>query len=289
MGSWGTGLFADDMALDIKDEYIKYFREGKSPEEIVALLKKEFQIQDNNDDDFFWVCLSVVQWDHGHLTAHVKERALTGLSCLWDPGVWERPADMAKRKALEEKVKTKLESPQPAAKKPPKFRAKKSKWRVGEIYSFQFMDFRNRTTCHKKYAEFSFKYGAFCVVGMELVADEERGGVLDEWPVVMIYDSITDERPTLKELDACPMIMVQGDELGYKDTFYSTLRGQPPAKWMIDLCKTQYLGATNRFCGIELPTQHALDRCVWSEPQLRLGDARLNGWPHVTREDGTLM
>lgn len=289
MGAWGTGLFADDIALDIKDEYIKHFREGKTPEEIAALLKKTFL--SSGDDDFFWVCLAVVQWDHGHLTPDMKERALKSLPCLWDPGLWERPADVAKRKALGEKVKEKLESPQPAAKKPPKFRAKKSKWKVGEIYSFQFDDYSDpkKADWLRRYVMFNFKYGAFCVIGMELVADEERGGVLDEWPVIMIYDSITDERPTLKELEDCPMIMLQHDLLGDTKKYYTTLCGWTPTKWMSDFCQTQYLGTTDRFRGIEVPTQHAQSRCYWVEPPLYLGEARLKGWPHATREDGTLL
>lgn len=285
MGAWGTGLFADDIALDIKDEYIKHFREGKTPEEITALLKKTFL--SGGDDDFFWVCLAVTQWDHGHLTSEVKERALRSLPCLWEPGLWERPADVTKRKALGERVKEKLESPQPTAKKPPKFRAKKSKWKVGEIYSFQFDDCSDpkKSSYLRQYAEFSFKYGAFCVVGMELVESKERGGVLDEWPVVMVYDSITDKMPTQEELEVCPMITFQS---GCKGNFCSTMRGHTPEKWMISRSNIQYVGTTCRFDGIKLPLCHGLEVLCWDFRQF-LGDARLCGWPHVTREDGTLL
>lgn len=40
MGSWGTAIFSDDFACDVRDDYIKQIIKGKTSEEATNLLRR---------------------------------------------------------------------------------------------------------------------------------------------------------------------------------------------------------------------------------------------------------
>lgn len=44
MGAWGSGLYSDDVTCDVKDEYIKYLREGKANEEATEDILESWKI-----------------------------------------------------------------------------------------------------------------------------------------------------------------------------------------------------------------------------------------------------
>ena len=78
MGAWGAGLYENDTALDVKDEFEKLFNDGKGVQEITDGLTAEFEsIMDCADEaPLFWLALADTQWKFGVLLPTVKENAL---------------------------------------------------------------------------------------------------------------------------------------------------------------------------------------------------------------------
>ena len=85
MGTWGTGIFQSDYALDVKDTYMDRIRKGEDDESVMNSLIAEYEREgDCNYDDtryVFWLALAYIQWKTGRLDPMVKERAL---SCIQD-------------------------------------------------------------------------------------------------------------------------------------------------------------------------------------------------------------
>ena len=76
MGAWGAGLYENDTALDVKDEFEKLFNDGKSVQEITDGLTAEFEsIMDCTDEaPLFWLALADTQWKFGVLLPDVKAK-----------------------------------------------------------------------------------------------------------------------------------------------------------------------------------------------------------------------
>lgn len=123
MGAWGTGLYSNDMAEDIKDDCRDVFS-VKTPEEGLRILEEEY-LKEILEDDYdeladFWYAVADYQWNKGILTERAKNKALellergAGLDLWIEEG---NKSDIKKRKEVLEKLKEKLNSPQPPKKK----------------------------------------------------------------------------------------------------------------------------------------------------------------------------
>ena len=85
MGTWGTGIFQNDVADNVKTVYVSKLKIGKSDEEAVEELIAENTelLSDNEDTLDFWLALSSVMYDHGRLNEKVKSKA--GVICQLPP------------------------------------------------------------------------------------------------------------------------------------------------------------------------------------------------------------
>ena len=74
MGAWGTAIFSDDYACDVRDDYVKEIIRGKTSEEATEAVKKTHLSTDPEDDDapVFWIALAITQWKKGRLLSEVK-------------------------------------------------------------------------------------------------------------------------------------------------------------------------------------------------------------------------
>ena len=112
MGTWGPGLFQNDVSDDVKRYFRDQLHRGKTSEQITKELIRSFrdELADLDDKPNFWLALADVQWDMGRLLPEVKEQALT---CLSDGSAllpWQDAPkkEFAKRKQVLEKLKEKL-------------------------------------------------------------------------------------------------------------------------------------------------------------------------------------
>src|SRR5512146_1640446 len=120
MGAWGTGIFQDDTACDIRDGYRDYLGEGLDGPEATARILKEFSglLADPHESGVVWMALAAVQWKHGRLEEQTKAQALRVIESGTDLERWKRDTkDFNKRKAALEKLRVQISSPQPASRK----------------------------------------------------------------------------------------------------------------------------------------------------------------------------
>ena len=142
MGVWGPLLYSDDVALDVKDDYLEKLKSGKSDAEALSELLKEnsFVINDPDDGPVFWFALADTQWRLGRLEPFVRDRALSHLEDGANLRRWraENAKLFPKRQAVLERLKSQLLSPQPPYKKIKSPKPYRCKWQMGDVYAYPF-------------------------------------------------------------------------------------------------------------------------------------------------------
>ena len=78
MGTWGYGLYSDDVTRDVKDIYVDKLRRGKSGMQASKEMIAEFKwaLDDEDDAPLFWFAMADTQWNYGRLQNEVKTQAL---------------------------------------------------------------------------------------------------------------------------------------------------------------------------------------------------------------------
>ena len=115
MGAWGPGLYQDDVAEDVRDEYKDGLKKGTNEIELTDRLIEEnrFSLPDPDDAPVFWFALADTQWKLGRLEDRVKEKALQYIEEGGDLRRWEKedPKLAPKRAAVLQKLNCFLHSP----------------------------------------------------------------------------------------------------------------------------------------------------------------------------------
>jgi len=198
MGAWGTSLYANDYASDIRGDYIDMLRRGKTNDEVVEKLINDNQeiMGDDEEEPLFWFALADTLWNYGRLQDSVRDKALYFLD---QDGELERWRESGKKQLeawqrTRAKLKEKLLSPQPPEKKVSPYRFYKNPWQLGDVYAYQFS------------SDYSKEQGYF---GQYIVFRKVGDGV--EWPghiipVVNFYKMISPNIPALDDLQNIPLI-----------------------------------------------------------------------------------
>ena len=140
MGVWGTAIFSDDTAADVRDEFREAIGDGMTSEEATVALKEAYaeSLDDIDDGPPFWLGLAAVQWKLGRLVPEVRERALHIIDSGADRRRWEEdPALMKKREKVVAALREQLLSPQPAAKRVPRRFRNTCDWPIGAIVAYR--------------------------------------------------------------------------------------------------------------------------------------------------------
>ena len=140
MGVFGTGLFSDDLALDIRACFRARVADGlEGPKATDSLLSQWADALDDVESrSVFWIALAATQVACGRLEERVKNEALQIISQGSDLQRWEQqPGLVAKRRAALDRLRTRLEGPHRKPTRIPKpFRANCA-WEVDEIIAFR--------------------------------------------------------------------------------------------------------------------------------------------------------
>lgn len=145
MGTWATGLFSDDTALDVREDFRTHIGDGLNAEQATDALLSEWRstINDAEEGPTFWLALASTQWSLGRLLPSVRAKALEVLDSGGDLARWkDDPRAAAKRKVVLERLRTQLESPMPEPKKVPRRFRSSNDWVVGSVYGYQLKDQR---------------------------------------------------------------------------------------------------------------------------------------------------
>lgn len=208
MGVWGTGIFQDDTACDIRDNYRDYLGEGLSGPEARARILKEFiGLLSNLDEGVVWLALAAVEWKHGRLDPDTKAQALHVIDSGVDLERWNvNTKDYAKRKAVLEKLRVQISSPQPEARKVARRNLCESNWIEGDLFGYRLLDGR---------------LILFRVIGHHI----DKGG---KYPVCELLDWIGDEIPGR---DLLQMLATKPSRPDYKHTIRQMMLVGLRPKW----------------------------------------------------------
>jgi hypothetical protein len=123
MGTYGTTLFHDDTASDVRDDFLNLLRQGHSAEESSKALLNQWatSIDDSDDGPVFWLALAATQFEYGCLQADVKQQAVAVIDEGSNLSRWSGKLLERRREVLAE-LRTKLLGPQPKARRPRKLK-----------------------------------------------------------------------------------------------------------------------------------------------------------------------
>jgi len=198
MGAWGTSLYANDYASDIRGDYVDMLRRGKTNDEVVKILTHDNQgvMDDDEEGALFWFALADTLWNYGRLQDSVKEKALYFLELNKESERW-RDAGQKQLEAWQktlDKLKKKLLSEQPPEKKVSPYRFYKNPWQLGDVYAYQF------SSDYSKEQGYFGQYIVFRKVGEDV---EWPGHII---PTVHFYKRITPDIPALDDLHNTPLL-----------------------------------------------------------------------------------
>jgi|SRR5690348_2183888 len=142
MGVWGTAIFSDDTACDVRDTYVDLIGDGLSGVEATQRLLSEWSgsLDDPDEGPVFWLALAATQWKNGRLEPSVLRRALDAIDNGTDIARWSVNAhDRKKRQGALDKLRAQLTSPQPPLKRISKPFRDASDWSVGDLISYRLV------------------------------------------------------------------------------------------------------------------------------------------------------
>ena len=138
MGAWGTGIFADDNAADLRDDYRKLIGDGVTGPQATDRLIAQWAPQGDPDvGPVFWLALALTQWNCGRLEERIKAEALRVIEDGSAIRPWAGGPDERKRQAVLEAAQRKLRSPQPAQRSIKKQVLATCDWERGDLIAYR--------------------------------------------------------------------------------------------------------------------------------------------------------
>jgi hypothetical protein len=191
MGTWGTGLYSDDTACDVRDDYKGILGDGISEPEATERLIEQWRdaLSDPDSAPVFWLALADVQSNLGRLQEKVKREALAVIEDGSDLTRWMSDKKLERqRKAVLERLRQKLNSAQPAEKKVKKRYVDSTDWNLGEVYGLRLQ---------------SGKLALLHVIGFH----QDKGG---RGPVCEILEWVGERAPDKKAIGKMKYRFAQG-------------------------------------------------------------------------------
>lgn len=163
MGTWGTAIYSDDLATDVRADFRELIGDGLTPGEATERLKAEYSLSLNDPDEMpvFWIALALAQWKLGRLEESTKQTALQVIDDGTDLARWKDEKDRAKRALVLAKVRAELISASPPAKRVPQTIKEANDWEVGETIGFQLLS--GRWTMFRVIGHHTDKGGRFAI------------------------------------------------------------------------------------------------------------------------------
>lgn len=185
MGFWGSTLYSNDCTIDVRDDYKQYLLDCLNNEEAFQKVTEAYADRMKTDEEpLVWYALADTQWKLGRLMPEVKEKALWWIENDGGLKFWEDSSNQGTgwKKTLE-KLKAKLNTPQPPEKKikkPAPF--VKNPWNAGDVYAYCF---------HTKEARENGYYGKYILI--QKLGDQKYLG--ETYSFVQVFDKLYDEIP----------------------------------------------------------------------------------------------
>jgi hypothetical protein len=232
MGTWGTGLYANDSTSDVRDSYIKFLKEGMENKEAYRKILDEYQEYIGDEEEpLFWYALAETQWKMGRLLPEVKSKAMDwiekdgGLE-LWEENIkgkdgWKKTLD---------KLRDKLLQPMPVEKKIRKEQElNHNLWNIGDVYAYQF---------HGVEAIEGGFEGKYIIIQKIGEGIEKFWG--KEMMIIQVLDKIFENLPTLDSieglrilpLDSPERVNIQEEPIVMSAYMFSYKKSEYPKKYL---------------------------------------------------------
>ena len=140
MGTWGTGIFSDDLASDIRRRYRDLVGDGFTGQQATKILLEEYReiLAGPDGESAFWLALAATQWRCGRLEPMVQAQAIQVIDSGSDLLRWQvAPQLLWKRQAVLKDLRRTPLSPQPPQQKIRKRFRNTCEWQVGEIIAYR--------------------------------------------------------------------------------------------------------------------------------------------------------
>jgi hypothetical protein len=186
MGAWGTAIFSDDLAADLRDDYRRLVGDGLSGPEATDQLLKEYEssVNDMDDGPVFWLVLAAIQWKVGRLEDRVREKALQIIDDGSDLRKWSGDDKLRRKRAdVLNRLREQLNSAQPPARRLPRIYRNACDWAVGQLVSYRLLSGR-------------------LIVLRVIGHHTDKGGTA---PVCELLDWVGDQIPSKEVLDRLPV------------------------------------------------------------------------------------
>jgi hypothetical protein len=142
MGVWGTAVFSDDLAADLRDDYRMMIGDGLSGPEATDRLLKQWMPSSEKDPDMaaiFWLALAATQWRCGRLEGRVRKEAIRVVEDGSALRLWRETRLEGKRAAVLDAARKQLESPQPPPRRIAKVFRSVCDWEPGELVAYRLL------------------------------------------------------------------------------------------------------------------------------------------------------
>jgi hypothetical protein len=190
VGTWGPGIFSDDLAADVRDDYRDAIGDGMSGAEATThvLSAHADALADQESASVVWLALAVAQSHAGRLEDQVRVRAIEIIDGGLDLQRWvDDPKLQRRRAAVLDKVRAELTGPQ----RPPRRVARPVRsvwpWDPGTVVSFRRSD------------------GRFLLLRVVATAGEQGVGG-GRYGISELVDWIDERLPAPADVDALPSV-----------------------------------------------------------------------------------
>ncbi len=169
MGTWGTAIFSDDLAADIRDSFVDLVAEGLSPADATQRMVGELKdiLAAEDDAIVFWLALAATQWKLGRLLEDVRERAIQIIDSGEELRRWEGSYIKQRQKHLA-KLRAQLLTPPPTPRKIKPFPKSSTDLRVGDIVVFRLDEHTSVLLCVLHlWGDRGGGYANICLLGLD--------------------------------------------------------------------------------------------------------------------------
>ena len=205
MGTWGTAIFSDDEACDIRTEYNILASYIDDDELILQKMKEYFDVGEklNDIDAVFWYAIAALQTKYGRLCTEVKNNALECIEKRCTIDGWFNKKDSVKREKVLNDLKEQLTGEQPQRKKVSKPKRVKAIWQENDVIAYHLVNIVEDEW--RKPSDYWF-YGKYILLKIVKVNKNPMSKIMpelayDEWMYCSVYDWIGDEIPDIRIID----------------------------------------------------------------------------------------
>ena len=141
MGAWGTGLYSNDLACDIRSDYREMLVCHYTHEEAVQRILRDHQLsKDDPEDAAGWFALADCAWKYGHLDDELKAFVMSLIDRNTEEELWISPKNKEKRRAELLKLYMKIQNPPEKVSKPSMYFPSKCYWNDGSLYAIKMTE-----------------------------------------------------------------------------------------------------------------------------------------------------